>query len=58
MLLVDQMVDFTLSIADCGYVLKKLHVRIVHAGSAVELYNNPVLEQAYLGEGGSTRKGG
>jgi branched-chain amino acid transport system ATP-binding protein len=50
-LLVDQMVDFALSVADRGYVLK--NGRIIHAGPAVALQNDPALERAYLGEDGS-----
>ena len=50
-LLVDQMVDCALSVADRGYVLK--NGRIVHAGPAVALQNDPALERAYLGEDGS-----
>jgi len=47
-LLVDQMIDLALSVADRGYVLK--NGRIVHAGPAAELQNDPALERAYLGE--------
>jgi branched-chain amino acid transport system permease protein len=50
-LLVDQMVDFALSVADRGYVLK--NGRIVHAGPAMALQNDPALERAYLGGDGS-----
>jgi ABC-type branched-subunit amino acid transport system ATPase component/ABC-type branched-subunit amino acid transport system permease subunit len=47
-LLVDQMIDLALSVADRGYVLK--NGRIVHAGPTAELQNDPALERAYLGE--------
>jgi branched-chain amino acid transport system ATP-binding protein len=42
----DQMIDLALSVADRGYVLK--NGRIVHAGPAAELQNDPALERAYL----------
>jgi len=46
-LLVDQMARMALSLADRAYVLSS--GRIVFAGTAAELKNNPVLERAYLG---------
>jgi branched-chain amino acid transport system ATP-binding protein len=49
-LLVDQMVGLALAVADRGYVLQ--HGQLVHEGSAAEIYNNPILERAYLGEFG------
>ncbi len=46
-LLVDQMARMALSLADRAYVLSS--GKIVFAGTAEELKNNPVLERAYLG---------
>ncbi len=46
-LLVDQMARMALSLADRAYVLSS--GKIVFAGTAAELKNNPVLERAYLG---------
>jgi branched-chain amino acid transport system permease protein len=46
-LLVDQMAAMALTIADHGYVLES--GRIVRAGAAGELTNDPALEAAYLG---------
>jgi ABC-type lipopolysaccharide export system ATPase subunit len=46
-LLVDQMADLALAVADRGYVLH--HGRIVHAGAAADLHNDAALERAYLG---------
>jgi ABC-type branched-subunit amino acid transport system ATPase component len=48
-LVVDQMADLVLTLADRGYVLQ--NGRIVHTGTAAELRHDPVLERAYLGEG-------
>jgi len=48
--LVDQMARLALSLADRAYVLSS--GKIVFAGTADELRNNPVLERAYLGSGG------
>ena len=45
--LVDQMARLALSLADRAYVLSS--GKIVFAGTADELRNNPVLERAYLG---------
>ncbi len=45
--LVDQMARLALALADRAYVLSS--GKIVFAGSAEELRNNPVLERAYLG---------
>src|SRR4029434_1384249 len=47
-LLVDQMADLALTVADRGYVLQ--NGRIVHTGAAADLHNDPALERAYLGE--------
>jgi ABC-type branched-subunit amino acid transport system ATPase component/ABC-type branched-subunit amino acid transport system permease subunit len=46
-LLVDQMARMALSLADRAYVLSS--GKIVFAGTAEELKDNPVLERAYLG---------
>ena len=46
-LLVDQMARLALALADRAYVLSS--GKIVFAGTAEELKNNPVLERAYLG---------
>jgi ABC-type branched-subunit amino acid transport system ATPase component len=46
-LLVDQMAANALAVADRGYVLAS--GRVVHAGTAAELRNDPALERAYLG---------
>ena len=48
-LLVDQMARLALALADRAYVLSS--GKIVFAGTAEELKNNPVLERAYLGGG-------
>ena len=48
LLLVDQMANLALQVADRAYVLET--GRVVHSGSAEELRNNPELEAAYLGE--------
>lgn len=48
LLLVDQMANLALQVADRAYVLET--GRIVHAGSAESLRNDPELEAAYLGE--------
>jgi branched-chain amino acid transport system ATP-binding protein len=48
-LLVDQMARLALALADRAYILSS--GKIVFAGSAAELKDNPVLEQAYLGSG-------
>jgi branched-chain amino acid transport system ATP-binding protein len=47
LLLVEQMAEAALAIADRGYVLE--HGRIVLAGPAVELARNPQVRSAYLG---------
>jgi ABC-type branched-subunit amino acid transport system ATPase component len=47
-LLVDQMARMALSLADRAYVLSA--GRIVFAGTAAELKDNPLLERAYLGD--------
>ena len=49
-LLVDQMADLALSVADRGYVLES--GRVVHQGAAQELKNDKSVERAYLGGGG------
>lgn len=49
LLLVDQMANLALQVADRAYVLE--NGRIVKAGSAQELRSDPGLEAAYLGEG-------
>ena len=46
-LLVDQMAALALAVADRGYVMES--GRIVHAGAARELRDDPALERAYLG---------
>ncbi|QNH02144.1 ATP-binding cassette domain-containing protein [Pseudomonas sediminis] len=48
LLLVDQMANLALQVADRAYVLET--GRIVKSGSAAELRNDPELEAAYLGE--------
>lgn len=48
LLLVDQMANLALQVADRAYVLET--GRIVHSGPAAELRNDPELEAAYLGE--------
>ena len=48
LLLVDQMANLALQVADRAYVLETGHV--VHSGSADALRNDPELEAAYLGE--------
>jgi len=47
-LLVDQMATLALAVADRGYVMES--GRVVHAGVAAELRDDPVLERAYLGK--------
>jgi ABC-type branched-subunit amino acid transport system ATPase component len=46
-LLVEQMADLALTVADRGYVLH--HGRVVQAGAAADLHNDTALEHAYLG---------
>ena len=46
-LIVDQMANLALTVADRGYVLES--GRVAHAGSANELKNDPAIERAYLG---------
>jgi ABC-type branched-subunit amino acid transport system ATPase component/ABC-type branched-subunit amino acid transport system permease subunit len=46
-LLVEQMADLALTVADRGYVLH--NGRVVHAGAAADLHKDAALEQAYLG---------
>jgi len=46
-LIVDQMANLALTVADRGYVLES--GRIVHSGGASELRNDKSIEQAYLG---------
>jgi branched-chain amino acid transport system ATP-binding protein len=46
-LIVDQMANLVLTVADRGYVLET--GRIVHAGPSAELRDDPAIEQAYLG---------
>ena len=46
-LIVDQMANLALTIADRAYLLDGGHV--VHEGSAADLASDPVIEQAYLG---------
>jgi branched-chain amino acid transport system permease protein len=48
LLMVDQMANLALQVADRTYVLET--GRVVHSGSADELRNNPELEAAYLRE--------
>lgn len=48
LLLVDQMANLALQVADRAYVLET--GRVVKAGTAAELRNDPELEAAYLGE--------
>lgn len=48
LLLVDQMANLALQVADRAYVLET--GRVVHSGSAEDLRNDPELEAAYLGE--------
>ncbi len=48
LLLVDQMANLALQVADRAYVLET--GKVVHSGSAEALRNNPELEAAYLGE--------
>lgn len=48
LLLVDQMANLALQVADRAYVLET--GRVVHSGSAEELRNDAELEAAYLGE--------
>jgi branched-chain amino acid transport system permease protein len=47
-LIVDQMANLALTVADRGYVLE--NGQIAHAGEADELKNDPAIEQAYLGQ--------
>ena len=47
-LLVDQMAALALAVADRGYVMES--GRVVHAGVAAELRDDPALERAYLGK--------
>jgi len=49
-LIVDQMANLTLTVADRGYVLN--NGRIAHAGSAQDLKKDPAIERAYLGGAG------
>lgn len=49
-LIVDQMANLALTVADRGYVLES--GRIAHAGAADELKNDPTIERAYLGHSG------
>jgi branched-chain amino acid transport system permease protein len=49
-LIVDQMANLTLTVADRGYVLN--NGRIAHAGSAKDLKKDPAIERAYLGGAG------
>ncbi len=49
-LIVDQMANLALTVADRGYVLES--GRIAHAGAAEELKNDPSIERAYLGHSG------
>jgi branched-chain amino acid transport system permease protein len=49
-LVVDQMANLVLEIADRGYVLES--GAIIHAGTADLLRNDPAIEQAYLGHTG------
>ncbi len=46
-LIVDQMANLALTVADRGYVLES--GRVAHAGPADELKNDPAIERAYLG---------
>ena len=46
-LVVDQMANLALTVADRGYVLER--GRVVHAGPAAALRDDPVIERAYLG---------
>jgi ABC-type branched-subunit amino acid transport system ATPase component len=46
-LLVEQMADLALTVADRGYVL--YNGCVVHVGAAADLHNDAALEQAYLG---------
>jgi branched-chain amino acid transport system permease protein len=48
LLLVDQMANLALQVADRAYVLET--GRVVHSGSAESLRNDPELEAAYLGD--------
>ena len=47
-LIVDQMANLALTVADRGYVLES--GRVIHAGPAGALKNDPSIERAYLGE--------
>lgn len=46
-LIVDQMANLALTVADRGYVLES--GQVIHAGPATELKNDPAIERAYLG---------
>ena len=46
-LIVDQMANLTLTIADRGYILS--NGKIIQAGDAADLRAEAVVEQAYLG---------
>lgn len=48
LLLVDQMANLALQVADRAYVLET--GRVVHSGTAESLRNDPELEAAYLGD--------
>ena len=49
-LIVDQMANLALTVADRGYVLAG--GRVVHDGPCAELRDDPAIERAYLGESG------
>ena len=53
-LMVEQNAKQSLAIADRGYLLE--NTRIVHEDSAEALRNDPAVQEAYLGGGGSTAK--
>ena len=46
-LIVDQMANLALAVADRGYVMD--NGKVVHDGAATSLKNNPAIEKAYLG---------
>jgi len=46
-LIVDQMANLALTVADRGYVLES--GQVIHAGPATELKNDPAIERAYFG---------
>ena len=48
-LIVDQMANLALAVADRGYVLEG--GKIVQHGAAEALKNDPMIEKAYLGHG-------